>query len=553
MYRGIFRLAIFAIVVIGALLVRGPVMVMVASAVPPSPTTDVTVRAPLWPLPSPVARVRRHIVPHRRLPAGPYYAVLMVLDGARPDYFSVSGIPHIRALMHRGTVFSNAFDGILESETPVGHATIGTGSLPRHNGIIAFGWPDLNDRWISVFNTQAIQSHVLENLMSHTPTLAGQLHRHDRSAVVAAVGSYKYYANDALGGPDSNITMYYSSQSNGTYAPVAVQGHEPPPALLHDKDLILKSSRNLALGVNDHYAMKLATDTFVRTRARVIMLNVPEFDWPLGHVDGANRDPRVVRTLMQGYDHDLGTLEDAYRKAGVLSRTIFVITADHGFAAFDHQLPTSVFTDAVEKAGLTVTHADYHSGVYLWVNDPTRANLAAASLSALQNPGIQAVYFKEEIPGGYNYVRATGPGLFDVPKMEQANQMLLQSFADANSPDIVVALREGYVGTAGGQQSWKGDHGGLDWESQHIPLIMAGPGIRRGVVTGYPARLIDLAPTLLTLLGASYTGMDGTPLAAALSNPPYAARDVAATLGPRLYQTVNALRAEARAERAAGG
>lgn len=553
MDRALIRFLIFAVVVIGAIIVRRPDTVMVASAVPPSPAAvaHLPVR---WPLPSPVPAVRP-ASPRRQPTAAPLYAVIMVLDGARPGYFKVPSIPHIRALMRRGTAFSNAFDGILQSETPVGHAAISTGSFPRRDGIIAFGWPNPANNWISIFNTQAIQSHVLENLMttSRTPTIAARLHQKDPSAVVAAVGSYKYYANDALGGPDANITMYYSTQPNGTYAPTAVQGHAPPPSLLHAKDLVLKTSAHVPLGVNDHYAMKLATDTFEQTHARLIMLNIPEFDWPLGHLDGANRDPAVVRALMQGYDHDLGRLEDAYRRAGVLNRTIFVITADHGFVGFDHEVQPTVFTDAAQKAGLTVTHADYHTGVYLWVNDPTKANLAAAAIAATGNPGIQAVYFKEAIPGGYNYVRASGPALFDVPGMEQANQSLLQSFAGASSPDIVVAMREGYVGTDTGQGNWKGDHGGLDWESQHIPLIIAGPGIRHGVISDYPARLIDIAPTLLSLMGASYSGMDGTPLAPAMDAPPFAARDAEAALRPQLLQVVTALRAEAHAERAAGG
>src|SRR5690349_11787530 len=54
----------------------------------------------------------------------PKYMVVLVLDGGRPDYLSVPGIPHVRALMQNGTVYSNAFDGVLESETPTGHATI---------------------------------------------------------------------------------------------------------------------------------------------------------------------------------------------------------------------------------------------------------------------------------------------------------------------------------------------------------------------------------------------------------------------------------------------
>jgi len=50
--------------------------------------------------------------------APPKYLVLMVLDGARPDYFSLTALPHVDALRRMGVEYTNAIDGILEAETP---------------------------------------------------------------------------------------------------------------------------------------------------------------------------------------------------------------------------------------------------------------------------------------------------------------------------------------------------------------------------------------------------------------------------------------------------
>src|SRR5947209_13065326 len=41
------------------------------------------------------------------------YLVLIVLDGARPDYFGLTPLPNMDALAASGTQFTNAFDGIL--------------------------------------------------------------------------------------------------------------------------------------------------------------------------------------------------------------------------------------------------------------------------------------------------------------------------------------------------------------------------------------------------------------------------------------------------------
>src|SRR5947209_11092440 len=68
------------------------------------------------------------------------YVVLIVLDGARREYFNVPGTPHIQSLIRNGTQYTNAFAGILESETPSGHVAIGTGSEPSKTGIPSFWW-----------------------------------------------------------------------------------------------------------------------------------------------------------------------------------------------------------------------------------------------------------------------------------------------------------------------------------------------------------------------------------------------------------------------------
>jgi arylsulfatase A-like enzyme len=103
--------------------------------------------------------------------------------------------------------------------------------------------------------------------------------------------------------------------------------------------------------------MNLVMSTFDHMRPTVMLVNIPEFDWPLGHVDGGTRAPTIVRQLMQGFDRDLGHLEDAYHKAGILNQTLFVFTSDHGMAPIDHMLPSSAIEQAVEKAGTGISSA----------------------------------------------------------------------------------------------------------------------------------------------------------------------------------------------------
>lgn len=489
-------------------------------------------------------------------PAGserPRYVVIITLDGGRPDYLKVHGIPHIRALERSGTSFSSAFAGILESETPAGHATIATGSNPNRDGILAFSWANSQKVVTDIFDPAKILDHTMENIVAstHVPTIAGLLKRAHPSARVVAISGNKYYAADAFGGPDADVIMWYHNDSHGHYAPIAVPGHEPPPSILQDPTLTLNTTR-LPPGTEDHLGMALAARTFETMHQQVTLINEPEFDWPLGHVDGAMDDPQAVTALMQGFDRDLGLLEDAYRRAGVLDQTLFVLTADHGFAPIRHIVPESDILNAMTAAGTTAVEDNFTTADYLWLNDTSKANQVASNIAHLLNPHIQSVYFKSLGPGGATYIRASGPELFHVPGVESANQYLLNTFNGPNGPDVVIFFTQDTSSLSSAQASWKGNHGGGDWESQHIPLIISGPGVRSGYVTAEPARLEDLAPTALTLMGVAPAGMEGTPLADAMSHPSAALMAQRSGVIRTLVPVVQALRAESAAELASG-
>jgi hypothetical protein len=481
------------------------------------------------------------------------YLVLFVLDGAQPNYFHVPGIPHVRALIRRGTLFTNAWAGLLESETPTGHASLGTGSSPRQDGIAAFNWATSDNIPLSIFNPTAVQDGQVEHILSSAgaPSIAGLVHRYDRHAQVVALSGHKYYAADAIGGPSANVIMYYTGTPDGKFVPVSVPGHSPPAGVLRQRDL-LSHSHGLRPGQEDHLAMKLDLATFRKLHQRVTLMNVPEFDWPLGHVRGGGRDPRAVRTLMQGFDRDLASLERVYRQKGVLDRTLFVITADHGMTPIYHTVDDSIIKNAAAAAGTSIITDTYHTAGYVWLKDESKAARVAANISAVQNPLIQAAYFKETTPGGYDYVRATGPDLFLTSGVEHANQYLLNSFASATAPDVVVLYREDTASLPGGQASWKGDHGGSNWQSQHIPLLFAGPGVRRNHETSFPARLMDIAPTALTLMGISPSPMSGVPVTDVMQRPPGRLLARQRALGRAVRPVVGALQRESAQELARG-
>src|SRR5579859_2094301 len=163
------------------------------------------------------------------------YVVLIVLDGARSEYFNVPGIPHVKSLMRNGTQYTNAFAGILESETPSGHVSIGTGSQPSKTGIPSFWWANSENQRISLFSPAKIRAGDMEKLIrqSGVPTLAGLVHAKSRNAKIVALSGSKYYAADAIGGPDADITMYFQGTAKGEWVPTSIPGHTAPANVMN--------------------------------------------------------------------------------------------------------------------------------------------------------------------------------------------------------------------------------------------------------------------------------------------------------------------------------
>lgn len=453
----------------------------------------------------------RPVVAASPVPATPKYLVLMVLDGARADYFGLTPLPHVDALRALGTQYSNAFDGILEAETPTGHATIATGSRPDRNGILGFDWANDSNRY-SLFSPD--QMGTVEQILqaSKAPTIGSLYKARYPKATVVALSGHKYYAAAPLGGPSADAIMYYEGDPKNRYVPVAVPGHVPPAGVLDAPGLVYPTT-HLKDGVEDNLATDLALSAVQKMHPRLLLINYPEFDWPLGHVDGGILNPNKVITDMRSFDADLGRIEESYRRAGILNQTLFVITADHGMMPISRFVPSSLIDNAISKAGTTAPDIATSSADYIWLADATKASAVASNIVAADDPGIQSIYYLTTVGGQPRYQIASGTSL--PPSEEQANQYLLSALLNGHEPQVVVFGNEG-VSFSDPKSGWKADHGGNSWQSQHVPLILSGPGIRPGVTTDAPAQLDDVAPTVLVDMGVKPADMEGEPLTEAL-------------------------------------
>lgn len=495
-----------------------------------------------------VAHQFHQLSPALKVSAKPKYLVVLVLDGARRSYFDLASLPHLAALRSQGTEYDRAWDAILESETPAGHATLSTGSTPARDGLLGFNWITDSNTAMHVFNPDVVRAGGIEKVMqaAGAPTIASVFKAHYPQAKVVALSGHKYYAADPLGGPNADYIMYYSPDTTKRYVPTGIPGHMPPASILNDPSLIAAST-TLPLGTEDTLTMNLAAATFKKVHQQITLINVPEFDWPLGHVDGG--ETSVARTLMTNFDRDLGRLEDIYRQAGVLDQTTFVITADHGMETLRYQIPDSVLDNAISAAGTTSLETTYSTAGYIWLQNGALDQVVANNIVKAHDRHINAVFYRVQNNNTATYVPAAGLSL--PAGAEAADQYLLSSFQGGNAPDVVAFCMENATFVNSGAPGWKGNHGGGSWNSQQIPLIISGPGVAAGVLSHAPARLEDVAPTLMALFGLGTPQMQGTVLADALANPSSQQIGAQEALSAILNPVVDALKGQSDEEVAA--
>jgi arylsulfatase A-like enzyme len=261
----------------------------------------------------------------------------------------------------------------------------------------------------------------------------------------------------------------------------------------------------------DWLSGRLALTAFEVFRPRALMINFPGAD-AYGHPYGGPASPTVMGQVVAGLDRNIARVVQAYKAAGIYDQTLFVVTADHGMVPNNQAVDGGVTKAAVASAG---GHYYFHTGgtaADIYVHNPSHARAVSAGMARLS--GVSAAYYHQETGGQFDYLPS--PGQTVAPALDDAYRYLLSTFDGPAAPDVVAAFHENTIGRKYTQAY--GDHGGLNWGAQHIPLVLRGPGVKPGAASQYPARLIDIAPTVLRLLGLS-ASMDGAILADALTDP----------------------------------
>jgi predicted AlkP superfamily pyrophosphatase or phosphodiesterase len=484
------------------------------------------------------------------------HVVMVVWDGMRPDFVTPQYCPTLYELAKKGTFFARNH-AVYVSTTEVNGTALATGMHPEHSGVIANTEYRADFNWLSAYGTETLDvvrrgDAATQGRYLEAPTVAELLHGAGFPTVVAgakpiALLHDRAPAKTSQAEKDS-VTLFRGLTLPKHAIDSLVRTREIGPfpgtdgldsgdtatgsGRVRRRDMAANSASTNAAAPVSAPATASGTNTTAisidswTTRALVRGLwknGVPKFSvlWlsepdAAQHASGVGSDAALAG--IQNSDDQLSSVLKALEEKEALDSTDVIVVSDHGFSTIGRG-PDII--DALKRAKFTAARQ---------FQNPESGDILVDNLGG-------TIFFyvfehdEQVIRRLVNYLQGTDyagviccnlglPGTFSLSDVHLA--------ASHGAPDVVLSMRwnaeknefgaPGMVTSMDGRLGL-GTHGSLSQFDLHNTLIASGPDFKKGFVNALPSGNIDVAPTILWLLGVpAKAPMDGRVLAEALAD-----------------------------------
>lgn len=430
------------------------------------------------------------------------HVILISIDGLAAHYLDdpKAHMPTLRALAAQG-VRAKRMECSFPSVTWPNHTTLVTGVHPGRHGVIANNYYDREKQ-------------------ESVPFIPDPLFDKDEIVKVPTVYDVAHQAGLKTAGviwPASRNASTLDWQVPDVFEQKLFEGYGTPALLQELRELGIPFEKqmewckagNAGKPQRDWLYTRIAEHILTRHKPNFLALHLVTVD-AFEHATGRN-SPEAYWACNDS-DNRVREIIEATRTAGIYEKTTFVVTADHGFITYTHQIKPNVLLrqkGLLKVAGPRVVEprvyclAQGGAAMIYILDEAHRAELATELAQAFaQVPGVEAV----------------------IGTSDFASVGHLPPTQDPRSPDLFLSAADGYSfsGSATGEElvsataSPAGAHGYLATHPlMKAGFVMAGAGVRRGVVLE-DIRNVDVAPTMATLLGVSMKDTDGRILKEAL-------------------------------------
>ena len=439
------------------------------------------------------------------------HVVIVVWDGMRPDFVNEQNTPALWKLARAGVTFRN-HHAVYPSATMVNGAALVTGVYPRKNGIIAnhLYLPDIDpERAIDLETPAAVKKgdELSGGKYLSVPTIAELVQRAGGRTAIATAKTVGFLLDrDPDHGRRTNSVTLFSGVSLPTNILPSISKTLGPFPSSHLQ--------------RDSWTTKALTDFLWHdgvAALSILWLGEPD----LTQHETAPGAPAAL-TAIKSADENLAAVLAALDQRNARGATDVFVVSDHGFSTIERSIDLQkILNDAGFNAKTEFESEPKRGDIMLAGNGGSvlfyiighDKTVAAHLVELLQQSDFAGVIFtKDSLEGTFDLARAK----MNVPEGSEA-------------PDIVMAFRwndsknqfgiPGMIDADWQRAAGKGTHATLSRFDMHNTLIARGPDFRRGGTDDLPSGNIDLAPTILAILGITPPQkMDGRILSEAMAN-----------------------------------
>jgi predicted AlkP superfamily pyrophosphatase or phosphodiesterase len=432
--------------------------------------------------------------------------VIMVFDGLQPSQVNPELMPNLSELARSGVTFTNHHP-VFPSVTRANVASMVTGRSPGGHGLAGnrLMVRDFNPtESISALEPELTQVAEKTGRVLLAPTLAEVLssHGHEYWAIGAGTSGNAYLQNptaEKFGG----ATIHHEFTLPRSLNQELASRFGPWP------DEARPNTARTA------HSLRIMTEYILAERDPTVALiwssepDKSQHDSPVGS--------SLSHAAVKEADGQFGELMDWLRRTGREADTDVMVASDHGYSTISQVINVeglvrdAGFPAGGEPGGVTVAANGGSALFYTRPGDHDTAKRLAFCLMAQPWCGSLTVSDSAgEIPG-------------TLPASLVGNQ-------GARCPEIAMSFHWdsaanglGYQGTvySTGGAAGKGQHGSMSKHEMNNVLFAWGPSFKQNIKVNTPSGNVDLAPTVLRILGINDgPPMDGRVLEEALANGP---------------------------------
>ncbi len=424
------------------------------------------------------------------------HVVILVWDGMRPDFVDEKTTPTLSKLAREGVTFKK-HHSVYPSSTEVNGAALATGVYPNRSGIMANREyrPKLNP--LKPIDTQDLSALRKNDELSGgrhvaVPTLAEIVQSAGHRTVVAGtkpVVLLQDRAKDRKSAAErDSVTLFAGSTLPAEAQDPIVSALAPFPTEIQ-----------LPGTAKNAWTTKSLVEELWKNgvpKLSVLWLSDPDFSQ---HQTGPGSE--ISLQALRNSDDNLASVLKALDAQGIRAKTDVLVVSDHGFSTIERSVDVAKrlaeagfaavreFKEPAQPGQIMVVG---NGGSVLFYVTGHNRDITGKLVEFLQTSDFAgAIFTREAMPGTFTLSQVH----IDTP----------------DAPDVVVSMRwsdgssktgaRGLIVADGGSKPGQGTHATFGRADIHNTLIAAGPDFRRGMVNELPSANIDLAPTILAILG----------------------------------------------------